>query len=88
MSCFAVSGPKVTRADAGRPSFNFSEVLGAGASAALSNTYYPAEERTFSNTASTWGLDLMIDGASFVVKEFWPDINHHWQHRVNRASFR
>ena len=83
---YALSRAVVTRTDSAKPSFNYSEVLGSGASAGLSNAYYPAQERTFGNTASTWGLDILIDCGSFVVKEFWPDINHHWQHRVNRAS--
>lgn len=83
---YALSRTVVTRTDAARPSFNFSEILGSGASAAMSNAYYPAQERTFGNTATTWGLDILIDGGSFFVKEFWPDINHRWQHRVNRAS--
>jgi hypothetical protein len=52
-----------------------SEVVGAGASAGLSSLYYPSRERSFSNTAQEWGLDVAIDAASFTFKEFWPDIN-------------
>ena len=37
---------------------------------------YPSRERTFSNTASKWGINVGIDAGTFVFKEFWPDINH------------
>jgi hypothetical protein len=75
-SGYALSRVVVTRSDAGNPTFNLGEVLGAGMAAGLSNAYYPAATRSFSNTGSQWGLDIAIDAASFVVKEFWPDINH------------
>lgn len=77
---YALSRAVVTRHDNAREEFNISEVLGSGASAALSNVYYPARERSFSNTASAWGLDIAIDGASMFAKEFWPDINRHLFH--------
>jgi hypothetical protein len=72
---YALSRAVVTRTDSGRETFNFSEVFGAGGAAGLSSLYYPSRERSFSNVASEWGLDVGIDAASFVVKEFWPDIN-------------
>lgn len=72
---YALSRAVVTRSDAGREEFNISEVVGAGASAGISSAYYPSRERSFSNTASEWGLDVAIDSASFVFREFWPDVN-------------
>jgi hypothetical protein len=75
-SVYAVSRVVITRNDKGNDTFNTSEVLGAAMSAGLSNAYYPARTRTASNTARNWGIDLGIDGLAFVVKEFWPDINH------------
>ena len=80
---YALSRAVITRSDSAHEEFNVSEVLGAGASAALSTAYYPASQRTFGNVASSWGLDVGIDAASFVIKEFWPDINRRWMHRVN-----
>lgn len=77
---YAVSRAVVTRSDAGKSTFNVSEVLGAGASAGLANAYYPARERNFPNTATNWGLDVGIDAFTFVLKEFWPDINQKWFH--------
>jgi len=72
---YALSRAVITRNDAGNNTFNTSEVIGAGAAAGISNLYYPSRERTFSNTASKWSINVGVDAASFVVKEFWPDIN-------------
>jgi hypothetical protein len=79
---YALSRVVVTRTDAGNPTFNFSEVVGAGMAAGLSNAYYPASQRSFSNTASNWGVNVAIDAMAFVVKELWPDVNH----RMSRAK--
>jgi hypothetical protein len=73
---YALSRVVVTRADSGKDVFNISEVVGSGASAGLSSLYYPSRERSFGNTGDQWGLDIGIDALSFVVKEFWPDVNH------------
>jgi hypothetical protein len=72
---YALSRAVITRDDAGKEVFNTSEIVGAGAAAGLSNLYYPEQERTFSNTAQQWGLDVGIDAVTFALKEFWPDIN-------------
>lgn len=85
---YALSRAVITRSDSGKEVFNISEVVGAGASAGISTLYYPTAERSFSNTATSWGLDVGIDAASFVAKEFWPDINHSLFHgaKPSRAS--
>ena len=70
----------ITRNDAGKEVFNASEILGAGAAAGISNLYYPSPERTFGSTAGKWGQSVGIDAATFMFKEFWPDINHHVFH--------
>jgi hypothetical protein len=72
---YALSRAVITRNDAGNDTFNSSEVIGAGAAAGISNLYYPSPERTFSNTAQKWGINVGIDAGTFVFKEFWPDIN-------------
>jgi hypothetical protein len=72
---YALSRAVITRDDAGKEVFNVSEVMGSGAAAGISNLYYPSRERTFSNTASQWGLDVGIDAAAFAFREFWPDVN-------------
>ena len=73
---YALSRAVITRSDSCKEVFNASEVIGSGASAGLSSLYYPTAQRSFGNTGKEWGLDVGIDGASFVAKEFWPDINH------------
>ena len=78
---YALSRAVITRNDAGNDTFNISEVVGAGASSGLSSLYYPTRERSLGNTGSEWGLDVGIDAASFVVKEFWPDINRKLFHQ-------
>jgi hypothetical protein len=74
-AAYAAGRVLITRSDAGNEVFNLSEVVGAGASAGLSSLYYPTRERGFGNTGEEWGLDLGIDAAADVAKEFWPDIN-------------
>jgi hypothetical protein len=73
---YAFSRVVITRNDNGKDTFNASEVIGSGAAAGVSNLYYPTAERTFSNTAQKWGVNVGVDAAGFVVREFWPDINH------------
>jgi hypothetical protein len=73
----------VTRSDDGRRTFNAGEIIGAGAAAGISNLYYPQSERTFGNTAQKWGLNVGVDAATFMFKEFWPDINHALFHSQN-----
>ena len=77
---YALSRVVVTRSDAGNPTFNIAEVVGAGISAGISSTYYPTRDRSFSNTGSQWGINVAIDAMAFVAKEFWPDINHRLFH--------
>jgi hypothetical protein len=77
---YALSRAVVTRTDSGRETFNFSEVVGAGSAAGISNLYYPSASRTLGNTGSQWGLDVGIDAGVFVFREFWPDINRHIFH--------
>ena len=72
---YALSRAVITRSDSGREVFNVSEVGGAAASAGIATTYYPARERSVGTFATSWSVDVGIDAASFVAKEFWPDIN-------------
>jgi hypothetical protein len=83
---YALSRVVVTRSDAGAPTFNFAEVLGSGLSAGLSNAYYPSATRSFSNTADQWGLNIAVDALAFLVKEFWPDVNHRLFHSGDQPS--
>ena len=77
---YALSRAVITRTDSGKKEFNISEVFGAGASAGLSNLYYPSAERGFGNTGKQWGINVGVDAIAFAAKEFWPDINQRLFH--------
>jgi hypothetical protein len=73
---YAVSRTLVTRKDSGNNTFNLSEVLGAGAAAGISNSYYPDQTNVWVKTYQRWLSQMVQDAASNIAKEFWPDINH------------
>jgi hypothetical protein len=77
---YAFSRTIITRSDSAKEQFNVSEVLGAGAAAALSTTYYPSSRQNFSSVGTRWGVGIGVSGLSFVVKEFWPDVNYRFFH--------
>ena len=72
---YAVSRAAITRSDAGEPTPNYSEIIGAGAAAGISNLYYPGRERTWTKTGQRWVLNVGLDVLSQAFKEFWPDFN-------------
>ncbi|HVB58789.1 MAG TPA: hypothetical protein VNE63_20485 [Candidatus Acidoferrales bacterium] len=83
---YAVSRIFVTRTDSQHEQFNFSEIGGNAAAAGLSNIYHPAEDRSFANTMSVWGTDIMWDTVANVAKEFWPDIRRKITHKSQQAA--
>jgi len=74
-STYSVTRLFITRDNHGNPTPNFSEIVGNGAAAGVSNLYYPSDERTWTKTGQRWVLQVGIDGVSDLVKEFWPNIN-------------
>jgi hypothetical protein len=72
---YAATRVLITREDNGDKMFNFSEVVGSGASAGVSTLYYPTKYRTWTKVGQKWLTSDIIDSANFVFKEFWPDIN-------------
>jgi hypothetical protein len=72
---YSVSRLLITRDNNGKPTPNFSEIVGNGAAAGISGLYYPSAERGWTKTGQRWFLEVGIDGISNIVKEFWPDIN-------------
>jgi hypothetical protein len=67
---YALSRVVITRSDAGTATFNSGEVIGSGAAAGISNLYDPASERTLGNTTQKWGINVGVDAATFLFKEF------------------
>jgi hypothetical protein len=72
---YAVGRLFITRTDNDGRSFNFSEIVGNGAAAGISNFYYPSQERTWTKTGQRWVTQVGLDGASNFLKEIWPDVN-------------
>jgi len=70
----AVSRIFITRTDSGKDQFNYSELVGSAAAAAISITYHSSHNRTVGNAANIWITQLWGDALGFEVKEFWPDI--------------
>jgi hypothetical protein len=71
---YALTRVVVTQGDNGRRQFNFSQVLGSLFSAALTNAYYPEEERRVGRTFAHAGRRLAISAALNVLKEFGPQL--------------
>jgi len=74
-SGYAVSRLFITRKDSGDHTFNFSEVVGAGAAAGIGNLYYPSDQNQLVKTYQRWISQLIQDGVGNLAKEFWPDVN-------------
>jgi len=74
-SGYAVSRLFITRKDSGDPTFNFSEVVGAGAAAGIGNLYYPSDQNQLVKTYQRWISQMLQDAAGNIAKEFWPDVN-------------
>ncbi len=71
----AVGRVVITRSDAGQRQFNYSEVFGAGMAAAISTySYHPESERRLGNVAGVWTTQIGWDVATYLIKEFWPDL--------------
>jgi hypothetical protein len=37
-------------------------------------TYHPECQRTFGNTMTVWGLDILLNTVCNLAKKFWPDL--------------
>jgi hypothetical protein len=62
------------RTDSGGHAFNYSEVAGNATAAAIANAYYP-DNRTAGAAVSRLAIQLGIDAAGNLLKEFWPDLD-------------
>jgi hypothetical protein len=81
-----------THADTSRGQFNFSEIAGNSTAVAISTAYYP-DNRTAGDAAARLGVQLGVDMAANILKEFWPEIDgklfhvhKHPQSGANRHS--
>ncbi len=82
---YALTRVMITRTDAGGSRFNFSEWIGNGVMASVGNAYYP-DARGFSDTMQRLYMEVGTDALSNVLKEFWPDIKHHFHHPESESG--
>lgn len=71
----------VCHTDKGGRSFNWSNVLGAFTSGAISNAYYPSTDRGVGLTASRSAIALLYGATSGLLDEFWLDIHKKLFHK-------
>ena len=69
-----------TKTDSGRMQFNYSEVVGNATAAGIATAYYP-DNRTVGSVASKWAVQIGIDMAGNLLKEFWPDLDRKLSHK-------
>lgn len=61
-----------TRTDSGGAEFNYSEFAGNSTAVAASMAYYP-QDRSASSAVSKLGIQIGLDLAGNILKEFWPN---------------
>lgn len=80
---YALAQTFVTRGDSGKIQPNYSEWLGNSTAVAISNAYYP-DGRTIHDGASKLGMQIGIDAAANLLKEFGPDVEKLFHRRHHR----
>lgn len=80
-SWYAVTRVLVTRKDDGDETFNFSEIMGSGASSGLSTLWYPKQYQTWTKVGQKWLTSDLIDCFNFWWKEWWPTANRYVFHQ-------
>src|SRR5271165_609465 len=62
-----------THRDSGGTQFNYSEIVGNSVAVAISNAYY-VDNRNAHDAVSKLGMQIGVDVAANILKEFWPEI--------------
>jgi hypothetical protein len=77
---YAATRPLITRTDSGRTVPNFSLMAGNLAGSALTNLYYPQQNRGVAQTFATFGSGLGGSAVGFGIAEFFGGIlfDHNW----------
>jgi len=73
---YALSRLVVTRNDRGQNTVNLPEIIGTGAAAGISSSYYPRQYNNWTETGQRWVFNAALDGGVMVVREFWPEFSH------------
>jgi hypothetical protein len=76
-----------THRDSGGTQFNYSEIIGNSTAVAISNAYY-VDNRTAGDAVSKLGMQLGVDMAANILKEFWPDLERRLRrkHRSDKSA--
>ena len=83
----AISRLFVTRTDSGGSEFNYSEVVGAGIAAGISTySYHPNGDRGVGTVINVWGSQMGWDCATYMLKEFWPDLRRRHERKAAAAA--
>jgi hypothetical protein len=69
-----------THRDSGGTEFNYSELIGNSAAVAISTSYY-VDNRTAGDAVSKLGMQIGVDMASNILKEFWPDLERKFRRK-------
>jgi hypothetical protein len=87
---YAINRIFIARRDSGTHMFNIPEFAGNATAIAISTVYYPAADRSYSSSLSSWGTQMGLDAFGNELKEFWPDIHGYLQkkhaHRVEKQQ--
>jgi len=68
---YALSRVLVTKTNDGRSTINYALLSGNAIGAGLTQTYYPAGNRNFHGTATTFGTSLAGSGIKYLLEEFF-----------------
>jgi hypothetical protein len=71
-----------THRDSGGTQFNYSEVIGNSTAVAISNAYY-RDDRDAGDAVTKLGMQLGVDMAANVIKEFWRDMQRKFHQKRN-----
>ena len=77
---YSVGQIVLTHGDSGHTQFNFSEIMGNSTAVAISMAYYP-DSRSAHDAITALSSQLIVDTASNVLKEFWPDVDRKFSRR-------
>jgi hypothetical protein len=83
---YAIGQIFITHGDNRKTQFNFSEIGGNATAVAISNAYNP-DNRTTSDAAAKLGIQLGVDMAGNILKEFAPDLYGKFHRRKHAPSY-
>lgn len=78
---YAASRVFIAYGDSGHRRVNSAELAGVTGAAAISNLYYPRDQRTAPDTVHRLAFQMLWDAVANELQEFWPDINRRLHRR-------